>query len=249
MYGGDVDPAAFARLHARVTHSPSPSAAPLTPAHAQRRQQRVRSLASSPGQARVESPLRPEHLAHPKEVDPASPTGSSLSAMQLHHEQRDQQEQEEQQQQEQQEQALSSSLPSTPVILLAHASPSHPPPPAAMPPLSHWQQQPHPAPASDDQVTAASGGSPSHAPLRSSSSSSSVYNTDIHVECVSPSSLRSSGLASSLRSSASGGAGGGGGFSRLRFTGGSYAELSFKAAARPLRDSSTAARQQVLASC
>jgi hypothetical protein len=33
---------------------------------------------------------------------------------------------------------------------------------------------------------------------------------------------------------------------RLRATGGSYAEMSFKAAARPLKDSANAARQQVV---
>jgi hypothetical protein len=234
-YEADADPLAFARLHARVTHSPAHSPAPSTPSQTSHRHEphklqehlqhthsstliAVGSTLSSLNAA-SDSPLRPEHLAHPKEVDTSSPSHRSESAQDASctHDaaERDQ------------EAARNA------IIMLAPDSPSSS---SATASASLSSAGLHPISQSPPQASDANGSRPSDAAPGSSSSISGggVHISDIQVLCLSPASRTSSGPLSSMSQSG-----------RLRATGGSYAEMSFKAAARPLKDSANAARQQV----
>ena len=234
-YDADADPSAFARLHARVTHSPALSPAPSTPSQTSHRHQpqKQQEHSSTPVAAASalssltadsDSPLRPEHLAHPKEVDTASPSHQSESAQDLccthdaaeHHQE----------------------AASHPTIMLALHSPSSS---SAAEPAPLAAAALHPLSQSSPEANDANGSRPSHAAPGCSSSGSSgggggggIHISDIEVVCLSPASRTSSRPLSSMSQSG-----------RLRATGGSYAEISFKAAARPLKDSANAARQQV----
>ena len=220
-FDADVDPAAFSRLHARVTHSPSASPA-APPAQLQRKLHS--SLNRAPPSA-LESPLRPEPLAHPMEVDVLSSgctegEGLQHSAAQLE---------------------PTASPPTSPCIrpqACSQPSSSGPPPPSSSSPSLL------PSLHSPAQLPPAADGTGSSTPPHVDASSS-MHISDITVECISPPRQRpvsSARVGDAAWSSASLPAAGS---SRLRSTGTSYAEMSFKAAARPLRDSASAARQQV----
>jgi hypothetical protein len=235
-YDADADPLAFARLHARITHSPAHSPAPSTPSQTRHRhepQQRQQHPQPAPSSSPIaaasalsslsadsDSPLRPEHLAHPKEVDTASPSHQSESAQDAccTHDAA-----------EHNEEAARNTA-----IMLAHNSPSSSSAPtslavAGLHPISQSLPQ-----ANDTNGSRLSDSTPGCSSI-SSSSGGGIHIGDIQVLCISPASRTSSGPLSSMSQSG-----------RLRATGGSYAEMSFKAAARPLKDSANAARQQVV---
>jgi hypothetical protein len=92
-----------------------------------------------------------------------------------------------------------------------------------------------------------SNGSPSNVNFTSGvDATGSMRICDVVVECTSPTRPPRSASSSTRGNSAKEASQSGASSSRLRSTGTSYAELSFKAAARPLKDSANAARQQVL---